>query len=65
MARIDTGTLWREAAQALRPPERMPLSQWLEANLRLPQGLAAEPGPIKLWPYQRAIADAVGDPESG
>jgi phage terminase large subunit GpA-like protein len=25
--------------------------------------LSAEPGLIKLWPYQRGIADAIGDPE--
>ena len=36
---------------------------WLEANVRLPQGLAAESGPLRLWPYQRAIADALADPE--
>ena len=29
-------------------------------SLRLPQGLSA--GPIKLWPYQRGIADDIGDP---
>ena len=39
------------------------MSEWLEAHLRLPQGLAAEPGPIKLYPYQRGIADALNDPK--
>ena len=36
---------------------------WIEANLRLPEGTSALPGPVKLWPYQRGIADAIGDPE--
>ena len=59
-----TAALWLQAArEGLRPPERLPLSQWLERNLRLPQGLAAEPGPIRLWPYQKSIADALNDPE--
>jgi phage terminase large subunit GpA-like protein len=40
-----------------------PLPAWIEANLRLPAGIAAEPGPIKLHPYQRAIADAIADPK--
>ena len=53
---------WRRAAEALRPPPLEPLSTWLEATLRLPQGLAAEGGPIRLWPTQRGIADALADP---
>jgi hypothetical protein len=36
----------------------LPLPQWIEATIRLPRGVAAEPGPIKLYPYQRGIADA-------
>jgi phage terminase large subunit GpA-like protein len=55
--------LWDRAVEALRPPSLEPLSRWVEANLRLPIGLSAEPGLIKLWPYQRGIADAIGDPE--
>ena len=47
----------------LKPPPRLPLSTWIEANLRLPEGTSALPGPVKLWPYQRGIADAIGDPE--
>ena len=46
----------------LRPPPRLPLSHWIEANLRLPEGTSALPGPVKLWPYQRGIADTIGDP---
>ena len=40
-----------------------PLSRWIEANVRLPAGVTADPGPIKLYPYQRGIADAVADPK--
>ena len=47
----------------LKPPPRLPLSTWIEANLRPPEGTSALPGPIKLWPYQRQISDAIGDPE--
>jgi phage terminase large subunit GpA-like protein len=52
----------RRALASLIPPERVPLSQWIESNVRLPQGLAATPGPVRLWPHQRGIADAIGDP---
>ncbi len=30
--------------------------------MRLPEGVSALPGRVRLWPYQRAIADAIGDP---
>jgi phage terminase large subunit GpA-like protein len=46
----------------LRPPPLEPLSTWLEGHLRLPSGLSAEGGPIRLWPTQRGIADALADP---
>jgi phage terminase large subunit GpA-like protein len=51
------------ALASLIPPARLPLSAWIEAHIRLPQGTTAVPGPMKLWPYQRAIADSVADPE--
>ena len=46
----------------LKPPLRLPLSQWVEERMRLPEGLTAKPGPVKLWKFQRAIADAMTDP---
>ncbi len=52
----------REALAALRPPPRLPLSEWIEASLRLPQGVSAQPGRVRLWPYQREIADVISDP---
>lgn len=61
-----TDLLDRTVAAALakfRAPPRLPLSQWIERNLRLPEGLVAKPGPIRLWPFQREIADAITDPE--
>jgi phage terminase large subunit GpA-like protein len=44
-----------------RPKHSPGLSDWIERTVHLPQGLAAEPGRVKLWPYQRAIADAITD----
>jgi phage terminase large subunit GpA-like protein len=41
----------------------LPLSRWIENTVRLPVGLSAEPGPIRLAPYMREIADAIGDPK--
>jgi phage terminase large subunit GpA-like protein len=38
------------------------LADWIEASIQLPQGLSAEPGPIKLAPYIRGIADSMTDP---
>ena len=29
----------------------------------LPEGVSAVPGPVRLWPYQREIADAISDPD--
>ena len=53
----------RDALKALRPPARMPLDQWAEANIRLPAGVSALPGTLRLWPYQREIARAISDPK--
>ncbi|GJE54567.1 phage terminase large subunit family protein [Methylobacterium thuringiense] len=50
------------ALAKLKPPPRLPLSTWIERNVRLPEGLAAKPGPVRLWPFQREIADAITDP---
>jgi phage terminase large subunit GpA-like protein len=46
----------------LVPPPRLRLSDWIEENVRLPQGVSALPGAVRLWPYQRDIADAISDP---
>lgn len=52
----------RHALTALKPPPRLPLSAWIESEFRLPAGVSALPGPVRLWPFQRAIADSIGDP---
>lgn len=52
----------RAALKALEPPPRLVLSEWIEREMRLPAGVSATPGPVRLWPYQRAIADAISDP---
>ncbi|MCC3245094.1 phage terminase large subunit family protein [Methylocystis sp. WRRC1] len=51
----------REALSALMPPPAVTLAEWIESNVRLPQGVSAQPGAVRLWPYQREIADAIGD----
>lgn len=52
----------RQARAALRPPPRLRLSEWIERSVVLPEGVSALPGPVRLWPFQREIADAIGDP---
>jgi phage terminase large subunit GpA-like protein len=56
------GDVRRRALAALRPPPRLALSTWIEQHVHLPEGVSALPGPVRLWPYQAAIADAIGDP---
>jgi phage terminase large subunit GpA-like protein len=41
---------------------RLPLSTWIESNLALPDDVSARPGSVRLYPYQRGIADAISDP---
>lgn len=48
--------------RAHRPPPRIALADWIEANIRIPGALSAEPGPMRLWPAQRGIVEAVEDP---
>jgi len=57
LARVEKNALRR-----LRPPPRIPLSQWIESNMRLPEGVAAKSGRLRLWAFQRGIADAISDP---
>lgn len=58
-------TLSSIRARALRglvPPPRRRLSEWIEREVWLPEGMSATPGRVRLWPFQRDIADAIGDP---
>lgn len=49
---------------SLRPPCRMPISDWIEANRILHESYAAEPGPksISRTPFVRPILEAWQDP---
>lgn len=51
-----------QAMRAWLPPPQLPLSKWIEANLRLPASVGALPGPLRLYQYQKGIADAISDP---
>lgn len=51
-----------QALRALVPPPRLRLSDWIEREVVLPEGVSSLPGPVQLWPFQREIADAIGDP---
>lgn len=51
-----------EALALLRPPPKQTLSEWAEENFVLAEGSSARPGRFRLWPYQREILDAIGDP---
>lgn len=50
------------ALSALKPPPRLRLPEWIETELRLPEGVSALPGRVRLFPPQRGIADAISDP---
>ena len=54
--------LRQRALARLIPPPRLPLSEWIEATMRLPADVSAMPGEVRLYPFQRGIADAIGDP---
>jgi hypothetical protein len=48
------------ALAALIPPPRLALSECIETSVRLPEGVSALSGAVRLWPWQREIADAIG-----
>jgi phage terminase large subunit GpA-like protein len=50
-----------EVLPALKPPEKLTLSQWAEANFVLASGSSARPGRFRLWSFQREILDVIGD----
>lgn len=53
----------RNALRALIPPPKLSLPDWIESTVHLPSTVSALPGKVKLWPYQRGIAEAISDPE--
>jgi phage terminase large subunit GpA-like protein len=54
----------RASRDVLKPPPKLTVSQWADAERRLSPESAAEPGRWRTdrAPYQRAIMDAVNDP---
>ena len=54
-------TIQHAALSQWVPPARLRLSEWIERELVLPEGVSALPGRVRLHPYQREIADAISD----
>lgn len=50
-----------ELFQAMRPPPRLDLGEWVQANVRLPSTVAAQAGRMTLMPWQREVARSIGD----
>lgn len=50
------------ARRAIIPPPRLALSDWIEREIKLPSDVSSLPGSIRLYPFQRGIADAMSDP---
>ena len=48
--------------EALRFPPRVPLADWVQANIVLSPRASPSPGPFILWKYQRGILNAIDDP---
>lgn len=60
---VDIEEMRRRAFTALVTPAEMPFSEWIKANIVLPTGLTAVPGPVHLYKPQREVADVLGNPE--
>lgn len=54
--------LRRDIVALLKPPPQLRLSEWIERSITLWDGPQAGQR-FRLWPQQREIADAIGDPE--
>ena len=52
-ALADIAALRARTLRALVPPPRLKLSDWIE-RVGLPPTCRRFPGPVRLWPYQRA-----------
>jgi phage terminase large subunit GpA-like protein len=55
--------LERAAFAAFRPPRRLTLSEWADANAYLSAESSAEGGRWRTLPYQKGIMDAISDPK--
>ena len=58
---MSNATLHGRTLARFAPPPKLKLSEWIEANICLPDD-SAVPGPMRLWPWQCEIADAISDP---
>jgi phage terminase large subunit GpA-like protein len=58
----DLTEIRRAALRSLVPPPRLALSDWIERNIVLPADTSALPGPVRLYAYQKQIADCISDP---
>lgn len=59
---MTTASCLKRTRRRFEPPPKLRLSEWIEKYLRLPAGVSAIPGRVRLWPYQEGIADAISDP---
>lgn len=59
---VDLAALFDARRSDWRPPPRLSLSEWADANFYLSAESAAEPGRWKTLPYQRGILDSITDP---
>lgn len=55
-------TVRLRARRAIIPPPRLALSDWIEREIKLPSDVSSLPGSIRLYPFQRGMADAMSDP---
>ena len=61
---MSVASVLSSAKLAWKPPPRLVLSDWIEKHVVFPAGVSALPGKMRLFPYQRDIADALSDPET-
>jgi phage terminase large subunit GpA-like protein len=52
----------RATFERLGPPAKISLPDWVESSVVLPSDVSATPGRMRLFPYQKGIAEALGDP---
>jgi phage terminase large subunit GpA-like protein len=53
--------LVRDTLALAKPPPKLLLADWAEEYFRLPERSSAQPGRFRLWKYQRAWLNTIGD----
>ncbi len=61
--RLSLAQLWTSITSEYRPPPKLSLSQWADTYGYLSAESSSQSGKWNTWPYQRAIMDALTDPE--